>query len=585
MQLKSLKVRNFRGVRSAQLDFSETTVLIGENNCGKTSLLDALSLALARSDDQPPQFQRRHFYWPGNGDDNGHDPPRPGIHLELVFTEKRAGEWRRPEMKAFDTLAKGDPTRPRSLSLWLEADSPHASIQEVQARWRIGPSEDPSAGVIDDFELLKELRRFNPLIELRGCPLTAAAFGNGHANGLPNGGSEPPAIADVETRRLHHRVARHFRELVSGGTRERETEIAAGFEAAEALLEHLGIRLKPAGGLTQAAISDLLGESSRIIHEQRKNLPTSSVQRMGVLIFTAVILRQLPHDADQLAWPIVMLEDPEAHLHRMTLASVWRLVASFAAQKIITTQSPSLLASAPLTSLRRLVRHHGDVLQWRVHEDALESDELRKLGYHLRARRGEASFARAWILVEGETEFWVVNELARIAGHDFDIEGIACVEFAQCGLTPLIRMARELGIEWHLLTDGDPAGRSYVMRTRKLFIEGDTDEERITRLPEYDLEHCFHDHGYAEVFQRLAGKAGDPGPHVSPTQLIQLATRRHAKPDIALQLMMEAAERGRKGVPPALARMIETVIQLARTAPERMAARRRPEQSRKDSQS
>lgn len=580
MQLKSLKVKNFRGVRSAQLDFSETTVLIGENNCGKTSLMDALSLALARTKSQAPQFQRRQFYWPGNSDDEHKDSSMPGISLELVFIEKRAGEWRRPEMQSFDSLATGDPTRPRSISLWLEADSPVSSAQTVPARWRIGPSENPSAAVVNDLELLHELRRFNPLVELRGCPLTAAAFGNGERHA--NGASEPPAIIDAETRRLHHRVERHFRKLVSGGTREREAETAAGFEAAEALLEHLGIELKPAGGLTQAAISDLLGESSRIIHEQRKTLPTSSVQRMGVLIFTAVILRRLPHDADQLAWPIVLLEDPEAHLHRMTLASVWRLVSSFDAQKIIATQSPSLLASAPVTSLRRLVRHHGDVLQWRVREGALEHDELRKLGYHLRARRGEASFARAWILVEGETEFWVVNELARITGHDFDIEGIACMEFAQCGLTPLIRMARELGIEWHLLTDGDAAGRSYVTRTRALYLEGDSDEERITHLSEHDLEHCFHDHGYAEVFQRLAGKTGDPGPHVSPSQLIQLATRRHAKPDIALQLMVEAAERGRKGVPPPLARMIETVIKLARTAPERMATQRIKGRARKD---
>ena len=86
-------------------------------------------------------------------------------------------------------------------------------------------------------------------------------------------------------------------------------------------------------------------------------------------------------------------------------------------------------------------------------------DDLRRIAYHVRINRAAALFARCWILVEGETEAWVLPELAQICGYDLAAEGIRCVEFAQCGIDPLVRLATDLGIEWHLLADGDLAGQ------------------------------------------------------------------------------------------------------------------------------
>jgi putative ATP-dependent endonuclease of the OLD family len=567
MHLKTLRIQNFAGVRSAELCFDGTTVLIGENNCGKSSLLDALGLVLGSRSDDPPQFERRHFHQPG-GNRRGTVDARAipdAIRIDLIFDEQKIGAWCQPEMQPLTQLIPQRSGTLRQLLVRLEADPPTDPTSSVPARWIIGAVD--GAGSSNDPELLALIRRLNPLIDLRGCPLSAAALGR-------RNGGDAWLANDPEGRKLQQRVDRHFHAVISGGSQDHDVDMEAGVVAAEELLEHMGVRLDPAAGLGQKAIGELVGRSARLAQTRPNRLPSTSIQRLGLLIFTAVILRGLPQGNGHPDWPILILEDLEAHLHRMTLAAVWRLVSGFDVQKIITTQSATLLAASSLTSLRRLTRHNGDVLEWRVHEDALSNSELRKLGYHLRARRGEAAFARAWILVEGETEFWVINELARIEGRDFDLEGIACVEFAQCGIPPLVKAARELGIEWHLLTDGDAAGRSYVERTRALFVDSDKEAERITRLTEPSLEQCFHDHGYATVFQRLAGFRGDPGPNVSSQQVIERSFKRHAKPDIALQLVMAAAEPGSPGVPEPLAAMIETVVQMARQAPERGNAAR-----------
>ena len=49
-----------------------------------------------------------------------------------------------------------------------------------------------------------------------------------------------------------------------------------------------------------------------------------------------------------------VIEDPEAHLHPMTLASVWSVLEGTRLQKVVTTHSSELVADVPLRALRRL---------------------------------------------------------------------------------------------------------------------------------------------------------------------------------------------------------------------------------------
>src|SRR3982074_1859902 len=48
MQIAALKICNFRGIQSANLRFAEHTVLIGPNNCGKSTIIEALTFLFGR---------------------------------------------------------------------------------------------------------------------------------------------------------------------------------------------------------------------------------------------------------------------------------------------------------------------------------------------------------------------------------------------------------------------------------------------------------------------------------------------------------------------------------------------------------
>ena len=64
MYLEKVKIENFRGIRKLWIDFEESsTVLIGENQWGKSSLLSALWLVLGQGE-QLYKFSHDDLYVP-----------------------------------------------------------------------------------------------------------------------------------------------------------------------------------------------------------------------------------------------------------------------------------------------------------------------------------------------------------------------------------------------------------------------------------------------------------------------------------------------------------------------------------------
>ena len=49
MRLRHFTVHNFKAIRHLELDWDDLLVLIGENNCGKSCVLSALSIFLSGS--------------------------------------------------------------------------------------------------------------------------------------------------------------------------------------------------------------------------------------------------------------------------------------------------------------------------------------------------------------------------------------------------------------------------------------------------------------------------------------------------------------------------------------------------------
>lgn len=91
MQLRSVTVKNFRALADVTVDLDATTVLIGENNSGKTSFLEAVRLCLtqgvSRRGDVFEDYDHHlptHEAQVGEGGDT---------EIILRFQETAVGEW------------------------------------------------------------------------------------------------------------------------------------------------------------------------------------------------------------------------------------------------------------------------------------------------------------------------------------------------------------------------------------------------------------------------------------------------------------------------------------------------------------
>jgi putative ATP-dependent endonuclease of OLD family len=450
----------------------------------------------------------------------------------------------------------------RERGFWCEVT--HGADAVSQVNFHSGSN----ACFADDGTMLAWLRRQMPVFWM-----TEGMMGG------KRGSPVPAEFKDIAANELATEVGRHYQDLLEGTAADVYSAIESGSAAARQLLLDRASLLP---GHTTPLI-EILEE----ISGQRESRRSSGVarllensgtaaHRLGLLLLVGALLRSGAGRVEEGMTPLTLIENPEAHLHPMTLASIWSVLDRIGGQKIIATHSGALLACARVSSVRRLTRSDGLIKEWRVPDGALTADELRRYSYHLRGRRSEAVFARCWLLVEGETEFWLMDELARLCGYELASEGVACVEFAQCGLTSLFKVARHLGIEWHLLADGDAAGQNYVRCARDWL--GATAEHRWTLLRERDVEHCFWDFGYQDVFRRAAypptsGADVAVQRRVPSKTVIARAIERHSKPSMALLLLDAVMDRGPEAIPPPLRRAIETCIRLARRGPAESAAR------------
>ncbi|ECD6945590.1 TPA: ATP-dependent endonuclease [Salmonella enterica] len=548
MILERVEIVGFRGINRLSLMLEQNNVLIGENAWGKSSLLDALTLLLS------PELDLYHFvredFWFPPGDIKGREHH---LHIILTFRETQPGRHRVRRYRALEacwSLCEDDFHR-----IFYRLEGECGADGSVMTLRSFLNSDGQPLLVENINDQVRHLVRLMPVLRLRD-----ARFMRRIRNGTV------PNVPDVEvTARQLDFLAR---ELATRPQNLTDGQIRQGLSAMVQLLEHYFSEQ----GAGQAR-HRLMRRRSQ--NEQRSwryldiinrmiDKPGSRSHRVILLgLFSTLLQAKGTLRLHKDARPLLLVEDPETRLHPIMLSVAWQLLNLLPLQRIATTNSGELLSLTPVEHVVRLVRESSRVAVWRLGPGGLSAEDGRRIAFHIRFNRASSLFARCWLLVEGETETWVINELARQCGHHFDAEGIKVIEFAQSGLKPLVKFARRMGIEWHVLVDGDEAGKKYAATVRSL-LNNDREEERehLTALPALDMEHFMYRQGFADVFHRVAQLP--PNVPMNTRKIITKAIHRSSKPDLAIEVAMEAGRRGIDAVPPLFRKMFSRVVWLAR---------------------
>ena len=388
-------------------------------------------------------------------------------------------------------------------------------------------------------------------------PSSGASNGNGQLNG--NGADR----RNDDNVRIQRRLDNTCKRLMTKPGHVSQAEIKSSINALRTLVDHY-FAFTPhyrSHNFNRAHFPERAQYAINPL-EQLTEPETTKQSRLVLMgLLNAFIRARGPVELKRISRPILILEDPEGRLHPTILHQAWTFISKMPMQKILTTNSPDLCSVVPLESVKKLIRKPNKTKVYSIINRKLSRDEERRVTFHLRVHRPSALFARAWLLVEGETEVWLFNELARICGYNLAAEGVQIIEFAQSGLKPLVKIARHFGIEWHLVADGDMAGKKYADTVRNI-LGNEAERHRLTILPKRDIEHFLFFNGFEPLFRELANIPVETP--VTPKKIIQRALKRHAKPDVALAMINFIEQENVDNIPILLRWILKRIVAMSR---------------------
>ncbi|MEQ9448806.1 MAG: AAA family ATPase, partial [Rhodospirillaceae bacterium] len=153
---------------------------------------------------------------------------------------------------------------------------------------------------------------------------------------------------------------------------------------------------------------------------------------MNNILYVAILIEYLQRRQARAAssGQLVLVEEPEAHLHPQLQAALLIALRSIGVQVILTTHSTQLTSQAPFPTLVSLTRRaDASIASGNLSDNAeLSPEEIADLERYLDATKSNLLFARKVMLVEGPTELFLIPAMIE-AVHQINLEreGISVV--------------------------------------------------------------------------------------------------------------------------------------------------------------
>jgi putative ATP-dependent endonuclease of OLD family len=420
MYISAIRATGYRNLAGAVPLSTPLAILVGENNAGKSNVIDAIRTVL--EPDAGPHA--RHWL---REDDFTHDGTGERLtntlELEVLLTDLSDDESAR--MVTCLTPGTGPGTARLRLKASLGADG------RVNTRWFGGDAEHP-----DVERHARDALRFVYLHPLRD------------------------AVADLRPGR-DNRLVPLLDALAPDGHPDRAAIVSAAAAANEALhripavqqaRSHIADRLDSmTGGGRFAQQSSLAFDDprfERVVASLRAKIgqfAALEMQENGLgfnnLLYMAVLLAALSDAPPDQALRVLLVEEPEAHLHPQLqdlLMQFLEIEAGARTQVIVSTHSPNFASSARVERVTVMARADSASLpEARLPRDfGLEDKQLRFLRRFLDVTKSALLFARGVILVEGIAEQLLIPVLAQRMNRPLAPNGVAVVNVAGVAFPP-----------------------------------------------------------------------------------------------------------------------------------------------------
>lgn len=503
IQIDIVRICGFRGISNIEIALPRVTVLLGQNNAGKTSVIKALQLAIG---DYSRYLSDEDFHIGEDG--KRQEIITVDIRLIPVAGEARASEfseeWQQEfgakiqaeadgkQYVAIRTTAKPDRVKGGYIIERYEMESwpVYTGWEKVNFREKLGKRLEavPFIPIDAQRDIHTELKEKSSFV---GRVLSSVEYDDNDVAELERMVAEVNKEA-IEKSEPLKRLKTHLDNLNQSFEGSGQTELTPFPKKIRDLSKRFSVNF---------------GESdkSSFSMEYHGMGTRSWASMLTVKAFTELLAKNHEEEAEPF-FPIMAAEEPEAHLHPNAQRTLYRQLIDVPGQVIISTHSPYIAGLAELHEIKYLNKPENSVQVYQLRAE-FEDDDLRKLKREVVHSRGELLFSKAIVLSEGETEEQALPELfeAYTGKHPFSL-GINFVGVNGSGAKyrPFLILAKDFNIPVFIFSDGEEKTVKELKKNyEKVFGETEIEKaQNITILDGTDFEGYLLSQGYQDLIEK-----------------------------------------------------------------------------------
>jgi len=446
MFIKSFKIKNFRQIENMTIKFNKNlNIIIGPNNSGKTTIIDALRICLTYKDYDSLKITKNDFHIK-------YENLLEDIEFNIIFEiEKEI------EKAVFSDLYNINPNSSEDSLSITYIFSFNQQLNKIKSKVFGGYTKDNKVSdeifdYITNFHL-SALRDANRFLTPGRYNILSSFFSD-----LKDDNEKSKLINEINDTVKNSDISDFIKESTDNYIQKIYKNITFNSDYTQIKMTPIDYEFDEFTKNWKILLPSITDER-KILDIKQNGLGYNNLIYISVLLSRLNVINE---KTDEEIYISLSIEEPEAHLQPQLQNIFFSFLNSLneynQLQIFITSHSPTLTAKADLNSLILIQNSNNNVEAINLTECFTEEDDLNYLRKFLDVTKSQLLFSKKIIFVEGISEAILIPVFAKKYGINLDKEGVEIVNLQGINIKhffPLFNDNNKLKFKGVFLTDDD----------------------------------------------------------------------------------------------------------------------------------